>query len=67
MKAFPASEKSKLPQPHFEVLPPKMATELCCMYIAFFDNVAAGEIATRIHTDTRELLSHLFMSRAAHI
>lgn len=29
--------------------------------IAFFDNVGAGEVATRIETDTREHL-HLFAS-----
>ncbi|KAF8525490.1 hypothetical protein BU17DRAFT_41668, partial [Hysterangium stoloniferum] len=27
--------------------------------IAFFDNVGAGEVATRIQTDTRKLKAHL--------
>ena len=35
--------------------------------IAFFDNVGAGEVATRIQTDTRASINYLFMSRAAHI
>ena len=35
--------------------------------IAFFDNVGAGEVATRIQTDTRASLRYLFMSRAVHI
>ena len=35
--------------------------------IAFFDNVGAGEVATRIQTDTRSSLRYLFMTRAAHI
>jgi ATP-binding cassette subfamily B (MDR/TAP) protein 1 len=35
--------------------------------IAFFDNVGAGEVATRIQTDTRTSIRYLFMSRAAHI
>ena len=30
--------------------------------IAFFDNVGAGEVATRIQTDTRKLLWHLLSS-----
>ena len=35
--------------------------------IAFFDNVGAGEVATRIQTDTRTSIRHLFMSRSAYI
>ena len=35
--------------------------------IAFFDNVGAGEVATRIQTDTRASLRCLFMSRVVHI
>ena len=35
--------------------------------IAFFDNVGAGEVATRIQTDTRASLRYLFMSRVVHI
>ena len=35
--------------------------------IAFFDKVGAGEVATRIQTDTRALIRYLFMSRAARI
>ena len=35
--------------------------------IAFFDNVGAGEVATRIQTDTRASIRYLLMSRAAHI
>jgi len=30
--------------------------------IAFFDTVGAGEVATRIQTDTRESLRYLFTS-----
>ena len=36
--------------------------------IAFFDNVGAGEVATRIQTNTRASIRYLFMmSRAARI
>lgn len=35
--------------------------------IAFFDSVGAGEVATRIQTDTRASIRYLFMSSAAHI
>jgi len=35
--------------------------------IAYFDNVGAGEVATRIQTDTRESLKYLFTARAVHI
>lgn len=28
--------------------------------IAYFDDVGAGEVATRIQTDTRELWAHVF-------
>ena len=35
--------------------------------IAFFDNVGAGEVATRIQADTRASIRYLFMSRAARI
>lgn len=34
--------------------------------IAFFDNVGAGEVATRIQTDTRASIRYLFISQAAH-
>jgi ATP-binding cassette subfamily B (MDR/TAP) protein 1 len=30
--------------------------------VAYFDNVGSGEVATRIQTDTRTVISHLFMS-----
>ena len=35
--------------------------------IAFFDNVGAGEVATRIQTDTRASLRCLFMFRAVQV
>ena len=35
--------------------------------IAFFDNVGAGEVATRIQADTRASIRYLSMSRAARI
>lgn len=31
--------------------------------IAFFDNVGAGEVATRIQTDTREILPRFLLLR----
>ena len=39
-----------------------------CQDIAFFDNVGAGEVATRIQTNTHASIRYLFMmSRAARI
>jgi len=34
--------------------------------ITFFDNVGAGEVATRIQTDTRQYLSHYYYSHSSH-
>ncbi len=34
--------------------------------ITFFDNVGAGEVATRIQTDTRQYLSHKYFTHSSH-
>ena len=45
-----------------------MLNAVLCQDIAFFDNVGAGEVATRIQTNTRVSIRYLFMmSHAARI